>query len=291
MDRLEEANEFLAKAKNWTYLPHGPSQSEPAALTSMALLQAGNSKAALAAVDWLATIQQPDGSVGTSAEQSKPQWPTSLALNAWATWQQVAEEDRFATNLRKGLEWTLQHQGKTAPNRPGIGHDTTLLGWPWAANTHAWLEPTAMFVSALIRNQKADHPRTREAVRLLLNRQLPQGGFNYGNTFVLGQRLLSHIQPTGIALTALAHAGVDVTQVQHSLDYLRSSCREIRSTASVCHATMGLASYGQSPDYLADKLSHCLDQEFKEPVAYKVALISLAVQSRMRLKEAKENLP
>ena len=39
---------------------------------------------------------------------------------------------------------------------------------------------------------------------VLLDRQLPGGGLNYGNTYVLGQLMRPHVQPTGIALLALA---------------------------------------------------------------------------------------
>jgi len=48
------------------------------------------------------------------------------------------------------------------------------------------------------------HPRADEAVQLMLDRILPGGGCNYGNTIVLDQLLRPHIQPTGIVLLALA---------------------------------------------------------------------------------------
>ena len=51
--------------------------------------------------------------------------------------------------LRRAVDWALREQGTTQEHRPTIGHDTTLVGWSWAANTHSWLEPTAMFVMAL----------------------------------------------------------------------------------------------------------------------------------------------
>ena len=47
--------------------------------------------------------------------------------------------------------------------------------------------------------RSAAEPRIREAVRLLWDRQLPHGGWNYGNTVVLKQELRPHLLPTGLA--------------------------------------------------------------------------------------------
>jgi hypothetical protein len=44
----------------------------------------------------------------------------------------------------------------------------------------------------------------QEAKRLLLNRQLSVGGWNYGNTMVFGQNLHPMMESTGVALNALA---------------------------------------------------------------------------------------
>ena len=67
----------------------------------------------------------------------------------------------------------------------------------------AWLEPTAMALLALKHTGHDAHVRAREAVDLLHDRLLPNGGSNYGNTFVFGQELRPHVQPTGLALLAL----------------------------------------------------------------------------------------
>ena len=88
------------------------------------------------------------------------------------------------------------------------------------SGTHSWVEPTAINVLALRSADQAGHPRCREAVKLLLDRQLPEGGWNYGNTTVLGHVLRPQVQPTGLALAALAGETDIRPKVHRSLDLL-----------------------------------------------------------------------
>ena len=69
------------------------------------------------------------------------------------------------------------------------GHDTNLKGWSWRSDTFSWCEPTSMAMMALEVAGYGGHPRLIEAQRLLLDRQIPGGGWNYGNTTVFGQVL------------------------------------------------------------------------------------------------------
>ena len=278
MQWYQQTQEQLAAATVWNYLPGGPSYAEPAAFTALSLIGGGNAEAATAAAQWLGSIQGADGSIGISATERTPQWPTALAISAWTRWQRATNDQRFATNIELAVGWTLSNQGKTMPRQEGLGHDTTLRGWSWAANTHSWLEPTAMFVAALIHAGKRTHPRTGEAIRLLIDRQLPQGGFNYGNTVALGQRLLSQVQPTGLALATLSLAAMDASRVQHSLDYLSKSCKSVSSTVSLCFAAIGLASYGRRLGYLDAKLTRCFERVDQDQPIYKLALLSLAAE-------------
>jgi hypothetical protein len=71
------------------------------------------------------------------------------------------------------------------------------VGWAYAEGTHSWVEPTAFAVLALKAASREYQAAAREGVAVLIDRQLPGGGLNYGNTFVLGQLIRPHIQPTG----------------------------------------------------------------------------------------------
>ena len=84
----------------------------------------------------------------------------------------------------------------------------------------------------------------REGVRLLIDRQLPGGGCNYGNTFVLGQLLRPHVQPTGIALLALAGEADASGRIAKSVAWLRRSIGPETTPLSLAWALLGLRAHG-----------------------------------------------
>ena len=94
---------------------------------------------------------------------------------------------------RRAAAWLLEQKGNAIAVDTAIGsvvgHDTTLVGWPWVEGTHSWVEPTAMAILALDREGFGDHPRVAEGIRVVLNRALAHGGWNYGNTSVFGRQL------------------------------------------------------------------------------------------------------
>lgn len=252
--------------------------SEPMALAATALLADGRVEEARRACGWLADLQTTDGSVGVMPGQSTPAWPTALAISAWSRFN--AEVDAsYELEVEQAIAWALQAEGKTIPRKPQIGHDTTLVGWSWAAETHSWLEPTCFFVSALSEAGRRDHPRVEEAVRLLVDRLMPTGGANYGNTRVLGQFLVPHVQPSGIVMQTLAEQNVEDPRIPLTLDYLENSLAEDLATGSLSYAVLGLGSHGRRPA-LAKSL---LNQQIQRAVSgstslYKLSLLALADQ-------------
>ena len=170
MDWRRDLIERLETAVPGGYSARGEAASEPTALAGLALHASGRTDAARCAADWLVQRQAESGAVGVTATQPTPCWPTSLAL---LLWQAIGDEHTYGTPAARAVEWVLQERGKTCPQRPFVGHDSMLVGWSWAAQTHSWLEPTAMFVLALKAAGRTQHPRTREGVRLLIDRLLP----------------------------------------------------------------------------------------------------------------------
>ena len=130
----------------------------------------------------------------------------------------------WSAAAQRASTWTLSVSGRPVERGDAaqrfVGHDTTLQGWPWVVGTHSWVEPTAINLLALRSAGQAGHPRCREAVKLLLDRQLPAGGWNYGNTTVLGHVLRPQVQPTGLALAALAGETDIRPKVLRSLEWL-----------------------------------------------------------------------
>ncbi len=112
---------------------------------------------------------------------------------------------------------------------------------------------------------------------MLVNRLLPTGGCNYGNTFVLFQQLRPHVQPTGICLLALAGEPIADPRIEKSIDYLLGELTDKTTTASLSYALLGLAAQGREPDaadaFLAAAARRVLDAD---PSAHKLALLALA---------------
>jgi hypothetical protein len=274
MDWRQELAERLAAFVPGGYVARGEAASEPTALAGLALHAIGETAAARRAADWLVERQARNGAVGINATQSTPCWPTSLAM---LLWHSIGDRDQYGEPIARAVDWTIHEQGETHAQRSYVGHDTTLVGWSWAADTHSWLEPTAMFVLALQAVGQSQHPRTREAVRLLVDRLLPHGGCNYGNTIVLGQELLPHVQPTGIVMMALADERISDPRIELSLQYLERELSAETTAASLSYGLLGLAAHNRAP---ADRFAW-LEKAFQRTIQngsspYKLALIALA---------------
>ncbi|MCA9234242.1 MAG: hypothetical protein KDA44_02165 [Planctomycetales bacterium] len=286
---LEAAVSRLAKCTAWSYGPQRTSVAEPAAWAALALLGHGRVDDALPPALWLAELQQSNGSVGISADLDEPRWCTSLAMLAWAAVDSANRQQRFAEPLANSARWALAERGKTNPRDSRIGHDTTLAGWSWAADTHSWLEPTCFFVMGLRAAGFATHPRVREGVRLVADRLLPAGGANYGNTMVLGQTLVPHLQPSGIAMLTLAgETAASDKRVAASLDYLAANAKAATTPASLAFALLGLTAHGRRPGDADRRLARAIQFEggpaspdasaVLPPSTYELALTLLAAE-------------
>ena len=253
-DWVPDARRALISAQRagggWGYRRSAPSCAEPTALGGLALLASGaggeSSAAARAAADRLASLQNPDGSVGVSEAVPAPGWATPYALLLWDALGVHPEPARSATR------WLLVEKGRTVsrdddPNRVA-GHDTTIVGWPWVGDTHSWLEPTAAAVLGLARRGLADHPRVREGIRLIRDRALASGGWNYGNKAVFGRPLRPQPGPTGLALLALADGSPADETVSGALGYLARALPETRAPQSLGWGVLGLRAWGSLPE-------------------------------------------
>ena len=157
----------------------------------------------------------------------------------------------------------------------------SLLVWPWVDGTHSWIEPTAMHVLALKAAGQSVHSRTREGVAMLLDRQLPSGGCNYGNTFVLGQKLRPHIQPTGLAVLALTGEPEAASRLARSINFLERSVSRETPTASLCWALMALTAHDRRPDGSEQWLEAAWRRIRNSGIGtYQAALLALAAMNR-----------
>ncbi len=204
----------------------------------------------------LAKAQSSDGRVCISPQHPEACWPTSLAVLAWHGAPQYEEPRTKAVQFLLNLE-----QARTEGNGPTpFGHDGTIPGWPWIRETHAWVEPTAYALMALRVCGHVHHSRARDAVRLLLDRQLPGGGWNIGNTTVFGQELRPMPETTGPALEALTGmTPKDV--VAKSITYLQAHREQWHAPMSLAWALLGLHAWQETPQQTQEQILRVLDRQ------------------------------
>ena len=271
----------------WSYRPDSPGSAvEPTALASLALLAAGlpqDRTTAQSAGRWIVDhARRPDGStVVAPSTEVEPGWTTPFALLLWTALGGF-DRERLAA-----IAWLLASKGKPAqpvPHNP-MGHDVTLIGWPWVADTHSWVEPTAASLLALAPSVPLDHPRMREGVRVLLDRAISTGGWNLGNPVVFGQTFRSLPSPTGLALLALAVVARDSSPksiIQPAVTYLQGVVQQTNAPASLGWAWLGLRAWNpptdpSAADRLASATARALDRSAS---ASELALLLLATGDR-----------
>lgn len=201
----------------------------------------------------LAREQIADGRVCIKKEQPESYWPTPLAILAWQgsvpSYEAQQRAIRFLLSTT-GWHFPRSHDAPWA-------HDTLLRGWPWVDGTHSWIEPTSLCIMALQKTGNGEHERVREAVRMLLDRQLPHGGWNYGNTLIFRKELHPMPESTGAALAGLAGL-VEQDAVRASLTYLQQEVTRLRTPISLGWSLLGLAAWQQSPSNAAVLVERCL---------------------------------
>ena len=197
--------------------------------------------------------QQQDGRVRLSVQHPECFWPTALAILAW----QDSPISRVSQDL--AVKFLLNSAGIHFQRKPNdiVTHDTSLKGWPWIEHTHSWVEPTAMCVLALRTAGHGQHDRVKEAIRMILDRQLPHGGWNVASTIVFGKELVAVPEGTGCALASLAGV-IEERDVARSLDYLQGQVDRLRTPISLGWSLLGLAAWGRWPTKRSALVERCL---------------------------------
>ena len=261
----------LADGGGWGYRRGGPTAVEATALAALGLIATdreakGNASAhAERAADRLAGLRRPDGSLGPTSAIPSPGWATPFAMLLWRALGSHEDARRSAAG------WLIAERVDAPPRSTDgpSGHDTSIPGWPWVEGTHSWVEPTALALLALGRDGADDRPRVVEGRRVLRDRMLRAGGWNYGNTVVFGHALRPHPAPTGLALLAMAASGADPGAVGPSLAYLRSALPSVRAAASLGWGLLGLRAWGVVPtgsgEWLAESARAAIGRDDAAP--------------------------
>lgn len=250
----------------------GPAQPDATAWAVLALSAAGGEKNRIdMGLERLVDFQGTDGRVVFEPRLSSVYWATPLAILAWLTSSDFEGPRQKATDFllaQSGLHWINE-----SPDI--VGHDTSLRGWPWVSGTHSWIEPTSLVMLALQAAGFKDHKRMAEAVKMILNRQLARGGWNYGNTTVFGTELRPIPESTGIALAALEGL-VPKKSIAGSLEYAKKQIIPIRTPLSLSWLIFGLGAWSDRPQLAREWIKDSLHLQ-SQYGAYNTSLLSVLI--------------
>jgi hypothetical protein len=223
----------------------------------------------------LARDQLPDGRLPLSPDHPEAFWPTPLAILAWN--QSPPQQAARARAVRFLLETSGTHWRRRPED--SMGNDPDIPGWPWIGGTHSWVASTALAIMALKTAGYGGEARVGEGVRLLLDRQLPAGGWNYGNTTVFGTELRPMPETTGIALNALKDR-TSRAKVQGSLKYLSAALPALRTPYSLAWSLLGLGAWQERPGDPEPLLLECWRRQ-EQYGAYDTASLALLLLARL----------
>ena len=207
---------------------------------------------------YLSQKQLSDGRVPIYDGCDEAYWPTPLSILAWKKAGGFKKESELAVRF---LLKTRGYHFKKKEDSPS-GHDTSIQGWSWDEKAHSWIEPTCMSILALKIVGYAAHDRVKEAVRMILDRQLPSGGWNYGNTTVFNRELLPMPEYTGQALCALSGL-VQYDQVEKSIEYARQQLPHLHTPLSFSWCCFGLSAWSVNLNNIRERVLEILSLQNK----------------------------
>jgi hypothetical protein len=159
----------------------------------------------------------------------------------------------------------------------GVAFDPAKFGWPWNPGTVSWVAPTALAMLAF-QARSVTHSRVALGAAMLLDRACPSGGWNAGNSVVLGVPLDPRPDFTAMALLALRHSGHENHPiVTKAVDYLARRLFSVRPLYSLAWGIMALAAFDHSSvPKLKRQLAHHVSPNHEPRV---LALGSLALET------------
>ncbi len=241
---------FLNPDGGLPYAPGMPSFSEPTLMMVLAFCAFEELSPAQPMVEWVLRNRNADGSIGLSPEFSREGlWNTSLLAIALHHLGRRSERDA-------AIGFLLRYSSIPIPAQPENTIDSRIVSWPWVQGTIGWVEPTAWALLALRLAGMNRHPRAIEGHRLLADRCMEGGGWNYGNKAVFGSALIPFWDSTSIALLAVDPGDHDL--IDKSLDLLEHSLPEVHSLYSSALACLCLARFDRNFDVLRSRIEMML---------------------------------
>jgi hypothetical protein len=249
--------DLLRRSQNpdggWGYFPGKASWLEPTAYAALAL---HGEPAADRAWALLKSWQLPDGSWQPAASVKVSSWGTSLCATI------AIARNEWEAPLERGIAWLVGSVGAESSwfnvlvTRIGLVHmerDFSLKAWPWKPGNSGWVEPTAHALVALklvsgklsskLFSNAALRERIRDGEAEILNVRSPDGGWNYGESAVLGMGLPSYPETTALALVGLQGRG----KFENAFDLALRQIGETPSPLARAWLTIAMRLHGVNP--------------------------------------------
>ncbi len=257
---MDQAIDFLLNAQNpdggWGAGKERRSNTEATSFALMALssLEAKPLRVNIdRGLGWLSRRQHPDGSWPLTDQLGESSWTTALAILSLALF------DSHRQRALQGVDWLLGQKGKTrwlnsflnrwASRKVNVPLNPDLKGWPWTAETFSWVEPTAYALIALkklkpyLQGTRAEE-RIHQGELMIYDRMCEEGGWNYGNSKVLGENLWPYPDVTAVALIALQdHQAAEANQ--RSFQALLKMLPQVESGLTLSWSILCLSLYGE----------------------------------------------
>jgi Squalene-hopene cyclase N-terminal domain len=258
---INAAIELLLGAQNedggWGAVKGKRSNTESTSFVLMALKSLeGNpfDRQTTAGLKWLLQRQKDDGSWSLSDASKQSSWTTPIAALALLSFQDQRD------HALRAAKWILTQEGR----KPGwvatllfrlsllkkiTELDPYLSGWSWTAGAFSWVEPTSYSLMTLKKLKRSldgtnCEERIRQGEMLIYDRMCENGGWNYGNSRVLGEALWPYPDVTAVALIALQDQAMSETN-QKSLRALDAMLREAGSGTALGWGILCLTLYKQ----------------------------------------------
>jgi len=243
---MRDLTDVLIAGRNadggWGYYPHKKSRLEPTCWAVLAITSAGH-----------------DGSAAGGALR---QWPTrngllleraggepNYAFQGLALLALHAAALDHRDGNRALLDGLQRMKGLPLAHSTVNRQDNGIQGWSWIDDTFSWVEPTAWCLLALKTcaqpwQVRIDPVRIRDAERLLVDRSCRGGGWNYGNSNMLGKELAPYVPTTAVTLLALRDRRSE-SVVSEGLALLERHATSERSATALGLASRAMRAYGR----------------------------------------------